>query len=214
MNAMEAQLRETYARWDTEGLIDHFTHGGLTETATRVLRKEIAQRNVSQETLDQAQQCHDDFMASPFGSLAPMLYRLIAHFIDCFAMVFLSALLLYVGLSASSPIFQILGILSFLVVFFGYPLFKDGIWGQGIGKRMLEIRVVDSANGVPCTLVKSLLRGLLSLLGPIDLLFFRFNDKNQRLGDLAASTLVVKATFPVPASTPPGRTAPPARAAM
>jgi len=47
MNPMEAQLRETYAREETENLVELSVRGGLTEVAERVLREELAHRNVS-----------------------------------------------------------------------------------------------------------------------------------------------------------------------
>ncbi len=52
--------------------------------------------------------------------------------------------------------------------------------------------VVDARTGQPCTFGQSFVRNLLlSILGFIDWLFI-FGRKRQRLGDMAAPTLVIK----------------------
>jgi len=63
--------------------------------------------------------------------------------------------------------------------------------GQSYGKRLLGMYVVHEATGAPCTPAQSFVRNfLLAVLGPIDWLFI-FGSRHQRLGDLAARTLVV-----------------------
>jgi uncharacterized RDD family membrane protein YckC len=63
--------------------------------------------------------------------------------------------------------------------------------GQSLGKRWLDMAVVDAETGEPCTLWQSFVRNLLlALLGPIDWLFI-FGERRQRLGDKAAGTIVV-----------------------
>jgi uncharacterized RDD family membrane protein YckC len=58
----------------------------------------------------------------------------------------------------------------------------------------VKTKVIDSRNGSPCTFGQSFVRNLLlSILGLIDWLFI-FGEKRQRLGDKAATTLVVKVT--------------------
>ena len=76
-----------------------------------------------------------------------------------------------------------------------YYLFQDGFKnGQSYGKRAVKTRVIDSRSGQPCTFWQSFVRNLLlSILGFIDWLFI-LGAQRQRLGDKAASTLVVKAT--------------------
>ncbi|MFN8424345.1 MAG: RDD family protein [Anaerolineae bacterium] len=72
-----------------------------------------------------------------------------------------------------------------------YALFADGLpGGQSIGKRILAIRVVDEATGAPCTYRQSFIRNLVLSIGSfIDALFI-FGARRQRLGDLAARTIV------------------------
>lgn len=75
---------------------------------------------------------------------------------------------------------------------FGYYFLADGLpGGQSIGKRAFNIAVVDVGTRQPCTIGKSFLRNvLLALLGPIDWIFI-FGSHRQRLGDMAAGTIVV-----------------------
>lgn len=77
-----------------------------------------------------------------------------------------------------------------------HPLFEYIMNGQSPGKRQLKIRVLKE-EGQPVTVSSILLRWLLS---PIDFMFsggiaissIVFTAKAQRLGDLAAGTIVVK----------------------
>lgn len=73
-----------------------------------------------------------------------------------------------------------------------YLLFADGrANGQSIGKRMLNMRVIDEKSGEPCSYGRSFLRNMLLLvLGPIDWIFI-FGGKHQRLGDKLAGTVVI-----------------------
>jgi uncharacterized RDD family membrane protein YckC len=74
-----------------------------------------------------------------------------------------------------------------------YILFSDGFdGGQSYGKRVMHTAVIDEDSGAPCTLGRSFIRNFfLVVLGFIDWAFI-FGEKRQRLGDRAASTLVVK----------------------
>ena len=76
---------------------------------------------------------------------------------------------------------------------FFYILFADGFAdGQSYGKRIMKTAVVDASTGQPCTFLKSFTRNiLLSILGIIDWIFI-FGAKRQRLGDMAANTIVIK----------------------
>ena len=76
----------------------------------------------------------------------------------------------------------------------GYLLFSDGFGnGQSLGKRLVDTRVIDSVTGEECTFGQSFLRNfLLMVLGVIDWVFI-FGAKRQRVGDIAAGTVVVRA---------------------
>lgn len=73
-----------------------------------------------------------------------------------------------------------------------YYLFADGLsGGQSFAKQWLGLKVVDARSGQPCTFGQSFVRNLLlAILGPIDWIFI-FGERHQRLGDMAANTIVV-----------------------
>jgi uncharacterized RDD family membrane protein YckC len=88
-----------------------------------------------------------------------------------------------------------LGIVAFCIalgwsVF--YYFFCDGFTGgQSFGKRMLGLHVIDARTETPCSFGQSFLRNLLlAILGPIDWIFI-FGERHQRLGDMAAGTVVI-----------------------
>jgi uncharacterized RDD family membrane protein YckC len=84
------------------------------------------------------------------------------------------------------------------VISFGYFFFFEWIsWGQTPGKQIMNIRV-SMVNGAPADLVACAVRNVLRivdlLLAGLGITFFImiFTPKFQRLGDLAAGTVVVK----------------------
>ena len=84
-----------------------------------------------------------------------------------------------------------------IVLYFGYYVLMEGYLGQTLGKMLLGIKVVrEDDGGVPgvkAAAIRTVLRivdGLFSyLVGFITVLI---SGKNQRLGDMAAHTLVVR----------------------
>jgi len=87
----------------------------------------------------------------------------------------------------------------------GYTIATEGLWrGQTIGKRVLRLRVVD-ARGLRLTWAQVVLRNVLRFIDGLPLLYLvggiaaLVNRRSQRLGDLAADTLVVwEPAEPVP----------------
>ena len=70
--------------------------------------------------------------------------------------------------------------------------FIDGFRkGQGIGKKLLSLQVLRLKDGKPCTFKDAFLRRFSGILQPLDLLWF-LGEKQQRLGDKFAETVVVK----------------------
>ncbi|WP_047518076.1 RDD family protein [Methylophilus sp. Q8] len=75
---------------------------------------------------------------------------------------------------------------------FLYFLLSDALPnGQSVGKRLLNIRVIHKETKLPCSLFQSFLRNATFPLGILDwaLIFF---GAHRRLGDVIASTIVVK----------------------
>jgi uncharacterized RDD family membrane protein YckC len=94
----------------------------------------------------------------------------------------------------------------------GYFLFSQGYriglewrWrGQTIGKRLLQLRVIDE-RGLPLTFAQIVMRNLLRFIDALPLAYAvggataMLGARAQRLGDLAAGTLVIwEPTEPIP----------------
>ena len=134
--------------------------------------------------------------------LASRLTRLYAFFIDVALIGAAQTVLgLFVSLVAGlffGRAFWILGmgltflsLCSFALWIFGL-FFIDGFRkGQGIGKKLLSLQVVRLKDGKPCTFKDAFVRRFAGLLQPLDLLWF-LGDKQQRLGDKFAETVVVE----------------------
>jgi uncharacterized RDD family membrane protein YckC len=82
-------------------------------------------------------------------------------------------------------------------VLLGYPIVAEAFGGRTLGKAAMGIAVVSS-DGTPCTFVAAVVRNVVRLVdalpgvylvGYISILATR---RNQRVGDLAAGTLVVR----------------------
>ena len=109
----------------------------------------------------------------------------------------------------------------FFLVFFGYDvLFEVRARGRTPGKRWTGLRVVRTS-GQPVTFVPSSIRNVLRLvdmlpappLYAVGMLSIFVTGKNQRLGDLAAGTLVVRERAgELHGGAPPTARRPPARA--
>lgn len=87
--------------------------------------------------------------------------------------------------------------IGYFVVSQGYGIATEWLWrGQTIGKRVLRLRVVD-ARGLRLTFSQVALRNLLRFVDGLPLFYLvggiaaLVNSRSQRLGDLAADTLVV-----------------------
>jgi uncharacterized RDD family membrane protein YckC len=105
----------------------------------------------------------------------------------------------------SADVARAVMIIGYFVASQGYSIYFEYRWrGHTIGKRMLRLRVID-AHGLRLTLTQVVLR---NLLRAIDSLPFGYvvggvaallNRRGQRLGDLAAGTLVIwEAPEPAP----------------
>jgi uncharacterized RDD family membrane protein YckC len=89
-------------------------------------------------------------------------------------------------------------ILGVFLLFYGYYIVFEIAWrGQTPGKRLVGLRVI-SASGRPMTALQAILRNLLRIIDQvpglyaIGILSVLVTARNQRLGDLAAGTVVVR----------------------
>ena len=147
-------------------------------------------------------------------ALAPAspLPRACAWLIDLLirALVYLALSMLLATAGAAG--WGLLLLLVFVLEWF-YPVFFELLWqGQTPGKRVLGLRVV-SEEAVPVSPSASVLRNLLRaadilpafyLAGFVTMLVSR---RRQRLGDLAAATLVIHDSKTAAPQTEPGETA-------
>lgn len=98
--------------------------------------------------------------------------------------------------SLSGWVLAACGLFNFALLW-GYYILFELIWnGQSPGKRKVGVRVVRR-DGTPVTLTESIIRNLIRLIDflpfayGIGVIVMFFDGQSRRLGDLAASTLVV-----------------------
>jgi uncharacterized RDD family membrane protein YckC len=123
-------------------------------------------------------------------TLASRSTRLLGQFID--GLVGASVVIVGALISSFTSFGGGLVIMAGIFWLLFYYLFADGFGdGQSVAKRMLGMQVIVESTGKPCGLGKSFIRNiLLTILGPIDWIFI-FGEKRQRLGDMAAGTIVI-----------------------
>jgi uncharacterized RDD family membrane protein YckC len=147
--------------------------------------------------------------------LAGLGSRLVAALLDAMIVASVVFALWVVGLVAAAPtdsggvVAAVLIVLTF-VVLFGYDVtFETLASGRTPGKRAAGLRVVRQGGEPPgfmAAAVRNLLRlvDLLPVFYAIGVVSILFTPRNQRLGDLAAGTLVIRERRPArPANLPP-----------
>jgi uncharacterized RDD family membrane protein YckC len=129
--------------------------------------------------------------------------RILATIVDAivFSVIFWVLALLFGSTSAEggSVAFSLggLGSLICLVVIFAYYTLLEGYLGQTLGKMLLGIKVVREDNGGVPGLGAAAIRTVLRIIDGILFYLVAFisvlaTQKNRRLGDMAANTLVVR----------------------
>jgi uncharacterized RDD family membrane protein YckC len=98
----------------------------------------------------------------------------------------------------SADISRAVSILVYFVVSIGYGMFTEWYWrGQTVGKRLFHLRVLDE-QGMRLEFNQIAIRNLLRCIDMLPLFYAvggiacAFSRKAQRLGDLAAGTIVVR----------------------
>lgn len=139
--------------------------------------------------------------------LASPVVRFIALAIDMATIsTILSALSFSVALLGfiSRDIALAFNVLLYFVVSIGYYMLLELAWrGQTLGKRMMRLRVIDAA-GLKLSPNQIVLRNLLRFVDSLPFLYFLggvcslINKRSQRLGDMAAGTVVVRMPLIVP----------------
>jgi uncharacterized RDD family membrane protein YckC len=132
--------------------------------------------------------------------LAGPITRFLAWSIDLLAILAISKLLgVVLGLVGilSRDLAMAGNILGYFVVSIGYGIFLEWHWhGQTLGKRLLRLRVTD-VHGLQLQFSQVVIRNLLRFVDSLPALYLvggaacLINRRAQRLGDLAANTIVV-----------------------
>ena len=133
--------------------------------------------------------------------LAGPATRFLAWLLDFFCIAVLMTVLGYLlGLFrlVSADFAGALSVLGYFVISIGYGILCEWYWrGQTVGKKLLRLRVVD-AQGLRLQFHQIVMRNLLRFVDSLPVLYFLggvtcwFNRKSQRLGDLAANTIVIR----------------------
>lgn len=97
----------------------------------------------------------------------------------------------------STDISGMIGAIAYFLLSQGYGIATEWLWrGQTVGKRVMRLRVVD-ARGLRLSFAQVVLRNLLRFIDGLPMFYLvggvasLLNARAQRLGDLAADTLVV-----------------------
>jgi len=138
-------------------------------------------------------------------SYASTTKRAAAAFIDFFLFTVVYNIYRFVlGPPGANGVPTVIGmdVIPVLIFWALYFLLIEGITGQTLGKKIVGIRVVR-VNGSDIGLINALLRHLLdwldfALFGLIAIITVGMNQRNQRIGDMVAGTIVVpeEKTFP------------------
>lgn len=117
--------------------------------------------------------------------------------VSAFMTVF--GMLLLILLVVSPDIVSAIYMLGYFIVSIGYGIACEWLWrGQTIGKKVFHLRVVD-AEGLRLQFHQVVMRNLLRFVDALPALYLvggitcLLNRQTQRLGDIAANTLVIHA---------------------
>jgi len=123
----------------------------------------------------------------------------LAWFVDTFLIIVLSIVIGWSYDEFITPAVNDFGfyfLVAWAVGSFGYHTYFEATYGQTLGKRLLNV-VVVSEDGEPCDWFSSTIRNVVRIIDSI--LFYSvgiiaifLSDNDQRLGDIAASTIVTE----------------------
>jgi len=142
------------------------------------------------------------------ANLAGVGSRIVAVIVDhiilaviSFALAMPFGLINYSAASMMNPLAAIGAMAGYSVIsvaiFLLYFTYFEGTSGQTLGKRLVSIKVVKE-NGKKMTYADAFIRSILRIVDGIAAYLIGFivvlaSEKKQRVGDMAAGTLVVKA---------------------
>lgn len=122
-----------------------------------------------------------------------VLQRIVAFVVDAVLLGVVDGLLAV----ALGTVSEALGWLAVVALTFGYFTYFEGAYGQTLGKMVMDV-VVVTERGEPCTFEKAAIRTVLRIVDGlpafylVGLVVIFLTDERQRVGDLAADTVVVR----------------------
>lgn len=144
-------------------------------------------------------------MAQSVGDTDVGVERIVAFIIDSiiggviFGVFFVLAIIF--GGVVGGSVGSLIGVLMYLVgavASFLYKIYFEANGGQPFGKQFMDIKVIKE-DGSDCDFVAAIIRNILLIVDNLPfayilglVMMFAVSDKNQRIGDIAASTVVVK----------------------
>lgn len=114
-----------------------------------------------------------------------VIKRILSFLIDLFCMAIVYALLRFVVCSDNTFFESLLLTLPFALLFC-----RDSFTGRSIGRKLLNISIVDEKCERPISPLKALIRNMLLLIWPIEFIILLVNKK--RLGDSLVNSKVVE----------------------
>ena len=148
---------------------------------------------------------NDEIIESPFETfenkipeLAKNRYRVLAFIID-FIVFWLIGMILGVffgELSENGTGYSLNGLPALVLMLIGVFLWpiSEGLFGQTLGKRFLDIKVVTN-DYKSISMGKAFIRfflGFIDYIFAMGLIIAIIDKNNQRIGDMAAKTVVIK----------------------
>ena len=188
MEVSAESLYQRYSSMESEELIELHHAGNLTDMALEVLERVLSEKDVSTaERTEVVESLEKESRETvPLASIGD---RFVAQIIDA-VIAFIVLFIPLITFGGKSDTAAGIGAVAYIL----YLLFQDALPnGQSIGKRIIKIAVVNKTSGKSCGIGASLVRNIvLVFLGFIDLLFLG-SKLRQRLGDMAANTIVINA---------------------
>jgi uncharacterized RDD family membrane protein YckC len=133
--------------------------------------------------------------------LAGPVSRFMAWFIDLGVISAAAGILnqLFAWLKVVSPdLYSAFGLMVFFIFYVGGPMAQEWFWrGQTVGKRLFKLRVAD-AQGLRLQSSQIFVRNILRFIDMLPLFYLvggvacALNSRSQRLGDIAANTVVIR----------------------
>jgi uncharacterized RDD family membrane protein YckC len=136
--------------------------------------------------------------------LAGLVTRFLACFIDqlCILTVLSVTGIIFQRLASAGFDFAIaLYVIAYFIISIGYGIFLEWNWrGQTVGKRLFRLRVMD-VEGMRLQFNQIVVRNLLRFVDSLPIFYLVggvtcwLNARCQRLGDIAANTVVIRNSF-------------------